>query len=224
MKIFNAATAFAALLLVPAAWAQTSAGSPARSADAPAASKIAVLNFQAAIASTGEGKQALAELQTQFTPRQTELENLSKQIDDLRARLRNGASTLSDDEKARLAREGDQMTRALQRKQQDLQDDANEAQREVYDRFGRKMVDILDRYAKDNGFGVVIDDSQSPTVLYAAPQVEITQDIIRLYDQTYPVKSSGATSGQPRSTTPRPSTPAPKPPAPKPPAPTPQKP
>ena len=220
MKIRSAATAFAALLLVPAAWAQSgTAGTPARSAEAtaPAPSKVAVLNFQAAIAGTGEGKQALAELQTQFAPRNSELENLNKQIEDLRTRLRNGASTLSDDEKARLARQGDQLTRTLQRKQQDVQDDANEAQREVVDRLGRKMVDILDRYARDNGFGVVIDDSQSPTVLYAAPQVEITQDIIRLYDQTYPVKASATTP-------PRPATPRPANPAPKPPAPTPQKP
>ena len=212
MKIRNAATAFAALLLVPAAWAQTGTTStPARSADAPAptAGKVAVLNFQAAIAGTGEGKQALAELQTQFAPRNTELENLNKQIEDLRTRLRNGASTLSDDEKARLARQGDQLTRTLQRKQQDVQDDANEAQRDVVDRLGRKMVDILDRYARDNDFAVVIDDSQSPTVLYAAPQVEITQDIIRLYDQTYPVKAS--VTNPARSTPPRPTTPAPKP-------------
>ncbi len=220
MKIRNAATAVAALLLVPAAWAQTgTTGTPAHSAEAPApaASKVAVLNFQAAIAGTGEGKQALAELQTQFAPRNAELENLNKQIEDLRTRLRNGTSTLSDDEKARLARQGDQLTRTLQRKQQDVQDDANEAQREVVDRLGRKMVDILDRYARDNAFGVVIDDSQSPTVLYAAPQVEITQDIIRLYDQTYPVKASATSPARPA--TPRPANPAPKPPAP-----TPQKP
>lgn len=215
MKIRYAATAFGALLLLPAAWAQTgSAGSTARPAAEPPL-KVAVVNSQIVISNTGDGKQAAAEIQTQFAPRQAELENLNKQIEDLRTRLRNGATTLSDEEKARLAREGDQMTRALQRKQQDLQDDLTEAQREAYDRIGRKMLDVLERYAKDNSFSVVIDNGQTSTVLYAAPQVDITQDIIRLYDQTYPVKGGAAGApSQPRPATPRPpAAQTPKPPA-----------
>jgi outer membrane protein len=183
MNIRYATTAAAALLLIPAAWAQTG------SAAAGAPSKVAILNVQGAIAGTGDGKAAAAELQSQFAPRQTELENLNKQIDDRRTRLRNGQTTLSDDEKARLTREGETAARTLQRKQQEYQDDANEAQREAFDRIARKMIDVIDRYAKENGYAVVIDSSsQSSTVLYAAPQIDITQDIIRLYDEANPVK------------------------------------
>lgn len=204
MKIRYATTALAilaGLLLGPAARAQGGAG--ARSAD-PAPSKVGVLNIQIAITSTAEGKQASAELQSQFAPRQAEVENLSKQIDELRNRLRAGASTLSDDEKARLAREGDQLTRSLQRKQQDFQDDSNEAQREVIDRIGRKLIDVLDRFAKENGYAVIIDTSaQNTPVLFAANQIDITQDIIRLYDQANPVKGA-AQPTQPRPAAPRP--------------------
>src|SRR5260221_11600273 len=42
--------------------------------------KIGVINVRQAIASTAEGKQAGAELQSQFAPRQSELEGLNKQI------------------------------------------------------------------------------------------------------------------------------------------------
>jgi len=185
MKIRFATTIVAAMMILPAAWAQTG------SAVAP--TKVGILNVQAAIAGTEEGKQAAAQLQAQFAGRQAELEQLSKDIDDIRTRLRNGASTLSDDEKARLAQQGDQKSRMLQRRQQDLQDDGQEAQREVFDRIGRKMVDILDRYAKDNGYGMVVDSSaQSTTVVFASPQVDITQEIVRLYDQAYPAKSASA--------------------------------
>lgn len=195
MRIRFATAIVAVMMVLPAAWAQTG------SAEAPA--KVGILNVQAAIAGTEEGKQAATQLQAQFAGRQAELEQLSKDIDDLRTRLRNGASTLSDDEKARLAQEGDQKSRMLQRRQQDLQDDGQEAQRDVFDRIGRKMVTILDRYAKDNGYALVVDSSaQSTTVVYAAPQVDITQEIVRLYDQAYPAKSAGATSSAtPRSST-----------------------
>ena len=102
--------------------------------------KIGVINVQVAITSTAEGKQAAAELQSRFAPRQTELDNIRKQIDERQTKLRTGQTTLSDEEQARLAREGDQMTRAYQRKQQESQDDFNDAQQELVNRIGRKIV------------------------------------------------------------------------------------
>jgi outer membrane protein len=199
MKIRFGIPAMAALLMVPAVWAQSNGA---------AAVKVGVISVQAAIQSTAEGKQAAAELQSQFAPRQTELDNLRKQIEDLQTRLRTASNTLSDEEKARLAREGDQLTRSYQRKQQESQDDYTEAEREVVDRIGRKMIDVLDKYSKDSGYSVILDTSaQNTPVIYAANTIDVTQDIIKLYDQSYPVKSAAAA----RPTTPRPTTPKPAP-------------
>ena len=203
MKIRIAIPALAALLMTSAAtWAQ----SGAKAAD-PASPKSGVINVQVAIQSTAEGKQASAELQSQFAPRSTELDNMSKQIQDIQTRLRTGQTTLSDEEKARLTREGENLTRNLNRKQQEFQDDANEAQREVVDRIGRKMIDVLDKYAKEQGYVIVFDtSSQTTPVIYAANQIDLTQEIIRLYDQTYPVK--GGSASKPASR-PAPAKPAP---------------
>jgi outer membrane protein len=197
MKMQAVVPVIAALLMTPAVWAQ---------AVAPAgAGKVGVINIQAAIASTAEGKQAAAELQSQFTPRMNELQNLQKQIEDVRNRLQAGQSTLSDEEKARLQREGDTLTRTYQRKQQELQDDTNDAQQEVVNRIGRKLVDILNKYSKDNAYAIVLDDSSQQTpVIYAANQIDVTQDIIRLYDQSYPVKNASTTTPTAPRTAPKP--------------------
>src|ERR1700733_1328026 len=196
MKMQAVVPVIAALLMTPAVWAQ---------AAAPAAGKVGVINIQAAIASTAEGKQAAAELQSQFTPRMNELQNLQKQIEDVRNRLQAGQSTLSDEEKARLQREGDALTRTYQRKQQELQDDTNDAQQDVVNRIGRKLVDILNKYSKDNGYAIVLDDSSQQTpVIYAANQIDVTQDIIRLFDQSYPVKNAGAAAPMAPRTAPKP--------------------
>jgi outer membrane protein len=210
MKIRAVVPVLAALLMTPAVWAQASG------AGAAASGKVGVINIQAAIASTAEGKQAAAELQSQFAPRTNELQNMQKQIEDLRNRLQTGQSTLSDEEKARLQREGDQLTRSFQRKQQEFQDDTNDAQQDVVNRIGRKLVDVLNKYSKENGYSIVLDDSSQQTpVIFAANQIDVTQDIIRLYDQSYPVKA-GAGAG---TTAPRPApraTPGTTPAAPKP--------
>lgn len=188
MKMRLAIPALAAFLMVPAVWAQTGG------AAAPGAAKVGVIDVQVAITSTAEGKQAAAELQSQFAPRQTDLTNMQKQMEDIQTRMRTGQTTLSDDEKARLDREGQQLQRSYQRKSQDAQDDFNEAQREIVDRIGRKMIDVLSKYSRDNGFTVILDRSgQSSPVIFAANSVDVTQEIIRLYDQTYPVKAGAAT-------------------------------
>ncbi len=202
MKIRAAVPVLAVLLMAPSLWAQAGAA-----ASAPA--KVGVINVQAAIAGTAEGKQAVAQLQSQFAPRTSELQNMQKQIEDVRARLQAGETTLSDEEKGRLTREGDQLTRSFQRKQQEFQDDSNDAQQDLINRIGRKMIEVLDKYARDNGYTVVLDTSSQQTpVIYASNQIDVTQEIIHLYDQSNPVKAGAASTA--------PSRPASKPAAPKP--------
>jgi outer membrane protein len=160
-----------------------------------AAGKIAIINVRQAIVTTAEGKQASAELQTQFSPRQNELEALNKQINDLRTRLNAGAATLSDQEKVRLTQEGQRLTQQLDRKNNELNEDVQAAQGEIVDRIGRKMMDVLDRYAHENQIIAVFDSSaQNTPILFASPNIDITQEIIKLYDQSYPVKGAGSTA------------------------------
>jgi outer membrane protein len=167
-------------------------------AGAAVTGKTGVINIRQAIASTSEGKQAGAELQSQFAARQNELEGLNKQINDLRQRLEAGRGKISDEESARLQRQGEVMARQLQRKQDEYQEDVNAAQGEVFDRIGRKMVDVLDRYARENGYVVILDSSaQNTPILFASTNIDVTQDIIRLYDGAYPVKAGNAAPAKP---------------------------
>jgi outer membrane protein len=188
MKLRLALAALAAFCLVPLAQAQAPAGG---APPATEAGRVGILNFRQAIVATAEGKQASAELQSQFASRQTELENIRKQIEDGQKRLRDGERTLSDEEKIRLQRQIDQLTRLGQRKQEDFQEDLNAAQDEVLQRIGGKMIEVVDRYARENGYTLVLDVSaQTSPVIFASPTVNITQEIIRLHDQAHPVKAA----------------------------------
>jgi outer membrane protein len=192
-------------------------------ASAGVAGKIGVINVRQAIVTTSEGKQASAELQSQFAARQSELENLNKQINDLKQRLSSGQATLSQEEQTRLTRQGELLARQLQRKQDEYQEDVNASQGDVIDKIGRKMIDVLDRYARENGYVAILDSSaQNTPILYASNQIDVTQDIIRLYDQAYPLKA-GSTTPKPaptkpaaQSTTPKPAPAPTQPPAAKP--------
>jgi outer membrane protein len=200
----SAALSAACLVGTAASWAQAA---PAAAA-APVKS-VGIINLRGAIGSTAEGKQASAELQSQFAPRSSEIDALTKQINDLQQKLQAGQGKLSQEEETRLTAEGQRLTQRLDRRRNDFQEDATAAQQEVLERIGRKMVDVLDRYARENGFSVVLDTSgQNSPILYASNQVDVTQDIIRLYDQQYPVKT-GAAPATAKPATPKPATPPP---------------
>jgi outer membrane protein len=171
-----------------------------------AATKVGVINIRGAIGNTAEGKQAQAELQSKYAPRQNEIENLNKQINDVRQRLAACEGKCSQDEVQRLTVQGQRLTQQLDRKNNELTEDSNSDLGDIMDRIGRKMVDVLDRYARENGYSVILDSSaQNTPVLYAVN--DVTQEIVRLYDQAYPVKSTtppATTPTKPPATTPKP--------------------
>jgi outer membrane protein len=196
----TAALAAASILTAAAAWAQTPA-----SPGSAASGKVGVIAIRQAIGGTAEGKLAQAELQSQLAPRQNEIEALNKQINDLQQRLQAGANKLSQEEDARLRQQGQRLAQRLERMNTEYQEDANAALGDITERIGRKMVDVLDRYARENGFVVVLDSSaQNTPILFASTQIDVTQDIIRLYDQAYPVKAGAATPAKPAAAKPAP--------------------
>ena len=185
-----AAFGLACLLATASMHAQ---GAPA--APGPAG-KIGVINIQQAISATAEGKQAAVELETKFASREQELDSLNKQVNDIRQRLSGGAS-LADDERQRLNAQGTRLAQRLERKNNEFQEDLNAAQVERVNEIGHKMVTVITRYATDGGFTAILDSSaQNSPVLFAAKNADVTQDVVRLYDQANPAKlaSSPATS------------------------------
>jgi len=204
-KMIRVAAAAALCLFGTAAvWAQ---GTTAAAGSA-SGSKIGVINVRQAIVTTAEGKQASAELQSQFAPRQNELEGLNKQINDLRNQLAANQTTWSDEQKLRAQNQGQRLAQQLDRKNNELQEDINAAQGEVVDRIGRKMVDVLDRYARENGFAIVFDSSaQNTPIIYASNNIDVTQEIIRLYDQAYPLKGGSSAPATKPAAAPKPAAP-----------------
>jgi len=190
---------------------------PSSAGTASSTGKVGVLNVRQAIVATSEGKQASAELQGQFTSRQTELENLNKQLADISQRLQANGDKLSPEEANRLQRQGESLQKQLTRKKEDYQEDVNASQQEVIDRIGRKMMDVLDRYARENAYVAIFDSSAQGAPIYVSNGIDVTADIVKLYDQAYPGKASATAkpaASKPAPTTPKPASTTPAPPKP----------
>src|SRR5262249_17275031 len=174
--------------------------------------KVAIIHVQNAILSTKEGQKAAADLTTKFQPKKTELDKKQADLAALQDQLRKGSATMSEDMKAKLMRDFDSGNKNLQRDTQDAQDELDQEQGKVMQELGNKMMGVIEKYATQNGIALVVDVSNPQTpVLWASQTIDITGDIVKLYDQANP--SAGAPAGTPAAapkTTP--TTSAPKPP------------
>jgi|SRR5437773_3826940 len=178
--------------------------------------KIGVINIQAAIAATGEGKKAFAELEKKYAPRRQDLQQLTQEVNAITEQLQKQSTTLSDDEQRRLNRELQEKQTRLKRAQEDAQADFQADNGEVVNRIGQKMVRLLDEYAQQNGYAVVIEGNpQVPIIYYVAPQIDLTEEIVKRYDAANPVTADAPATSSPGTTAPaaaaRPRTPASKP-------------
>ena len=149
--------------------------------------KIAVISLQPAIMGTKEGAAAGGALQAKYAPRQAEFEKRKADIDALQNQLSKGGAALDQDARAKLTREIDSKTKALQRDAKDTSDDSQQDMNQVYNQLGDKMLQIVEQYAYQNGYAVVLDvSSQQTPVLWAAGSSNITADIVKLYDLAHP--------------------------------------
>ncbi|HEV2423662.1 MAG TPA: OmpH family outer membrane protein [Terriglobia bacterium] len=166
--------------------------------------RFAVINIQQAIAQTTEGKQALDAITKKYEPKRQTLQRQQDEINALQDQIQKQGATLSDEERARLSRELDQKQRLFKRDQDDDQADWQADNQDAVQRIGQKMVKVINEYAQKNGYGLVLDDSQLP-VYYVAKGVDITDPIVKLYDQANPVTGAPAAStAKPAATTTKP--------------------
>lgn len=208
MKRSLFAVAALAATFAAGAMAQTnqppSAPAPASAPVVPTgASKIAVIAFQPAVASTNEGRVAFAKVQQKFLPKQTELKGLSDQIDTLKKQLQAGGTTLSQDARATQTRSIDDKEKSLQRQAQDAQSDFQQAISEVYQGIAQKFYTVMQDYAQSNGYGLVLDMSTQQTpVVWASPAADITGAVVEAYNQKSGVAApAGQSSAEPAHTT-----------------------
>lgn len=165
---------------------------PAAAQPAEPGAKIGIINVQRAMALTQEGRKALEELQAQFAPRQAELQKLQEDVRNLEDQLRTQERTLSNEARAQIMRDLEQKRKQGSRLQQDLQEDAEDAQGAVINQIGEKMQRIIDRYASENNLNLIFNVAPGGPIIFATPTVDITDAIVKLYDQTHPVQAAAA--------------------------------
>src|SRR5208337_4268823 len=117
------------------------------------------------------------------------------EINSLKDQLQKGSNTLSEAAKQNLYRDIDQKTKNLKRDAEDAEAEFNQDQQKVLQQLGQRVMAVIDKYSRDNGFTLILDVSSPQTpVLYASNTIDITKEIIEMYDKNSPGPVTGAST------------------------------
>src|SRR5208283_5038315 len=175
-----------AVFSVISAWAQNgsaeaaaptgAAGSPAAPASSTpimntgAGTKVGTINIERAVLGSNEGQRDFEALSKKLEPKQNELKGQNDELESLQKQLQTQGDKLNEDARAALVKQIETKKKSFDRSVQDAQEDAQNQQKEIFQRILQKMAPSIVKYAQDRGLGMIVDISnpwpQSP-VLWA---------------------------------------------------------
>lgn len=221
-----------AVVSVISAWAQTGGAAPTGAASSPATpatsttmttgtgTKVGTINIERAVLGSNEGQRDFEVLSKKLEPKQNELKSQNDELESLQKQLQTQGDKLNEDARANLVKQIETKKKSFDRAVQDAQEDAQNQQKEIFQRILQKMAPVIVKHAQDSGFGMIVDTSnpwpQSP-VLWYGDGGDITKAVVDLYNTQSGVPAPAAAGAAAKPAAPKLA--APKPAAPKPAAP-----
>jgi len=223
---FTASTLLRSLLAIAvismiSASAQTStaadgpAATPASAATAPlvtgSGTKIGTINIEQAVLGSNEGQRDFQALQKKLEPKQNELKSQNDELESLQKQLQTQGDKLNEEARATLVQQIETKKKSFDRAVQDAQEDAQNQQKEIFQRILQKMAPVIIKHAQTGGYAMIVDTSnpwpQSP-ILWYGEGGDITKAVVDLYNTQSGVPApTAAGPAAPKATTPKPAVP-----------------
>jgi len=220
-----------AVVSMISAFAQTSAAAPSSAAPTPATgspaasstiatgpgSKIGTINIEQAVVGTNEGQRDFESLKKKLEPKQNELKGQNDELENLQKQLQTQGDKLNEDARATLVKQIETKKKSFDRSVQDAQEDAQNQQKEIFQRILQKMAPVIVKHAQEAGYAMIVDTSnpwpQSPVLWYDGAKSDITKEVVDLYNTQSGVAAPAAPGAAAKPAAPKPT--AQKPTAPK---------
>jgi len=147
------------------------------------ASKIAIINSQKAFEISVEGKKVLGQMQDRENKIKSDIQKLDDSIRLLENKLSTGRLTMTNEALLGIQADVDKKTTERKRYEEDAARDAQQFSGNLVQKLRAEMVTIIDNLAKERGLELVLDVQQSGVVTFS-PTIDITDEVIRRYDQS----------------------------------------
>ncbi len=136
--------------------------------------KIAFVNSSTLLEQAPQADIAKKKLEKEFAPREKEIRDAQQAAQTLESKLNRDGVTMSDSDRNKQEQELNRQLRDLQRLQSNFRDDLNLRKNEELGKLQRVVLSAIKDVAKTKGYDLVLAEG----VVYAAPQVDITNDVL----------------------------------------------
>ena len=150
------------------------------------AGKIGFVRAERAVASTKEGKAVLSQLDEWTNQQQAHLQQMRDQLTKLEEEIQQKRTVASEDALKNLQDQDIALRRRLEDEARKLNRQLDEKQNEILRPVAEKLNAVVTDYAKANGFDAVFI-WKDRTLIYLADSADLTDIVIRLYDERFPV-------------------------------------
>jgi len=152
-----------------------------------AAGNIAFLNTERAIKTVKEGQRQHQALDAWANQRADEVDAIQNRVTELTQRLNTQRTVASIDVIRQLEKDLLQAQRDLEDAGRILQRDFEAKKMELLTQVATRIRDVASDYAEANGFDAIFRFESQPLV-YIADSAVITDAVIRLYDERFPIE------------------------------------
>ncbi len=147
--------------------------------EAAAQMRIGVVDLQHAVMQTEDGIRAQATLKKLFDKRQQDLDAKQNELQRAREDIERQSRVLSREALQKRMEDWQRQMVELQTVFVDYNKELQKKQNELTAPVIKKMMAVVSRLAKKQGFELIIDKQAAP---YARPDLDLTEQIIQLYN------------------------------------------
>jgi outer membrane protein len=148
---------------------------------------VGTVDIQKVLLSIEEGKSLRNKLEDNFKQKQDMLKKEEDKFKDLQQKLEKQKAVLNESSRATKEKELRELYVSIQEKSMSFQKDLQEMEANFKRPVIEKIKIVVDEVSKKSGVDMTFDVGASPLV-YVESEKDLTEDVIGLYNQKYPLK------------------------------------
>jgi outer membrane protein len=147
-----------------------------------AATRIAYVDVQKVLVRSVAGLAAREQLERESSGMQKDAENRRTEIEKLREELDKKGLVLSVEAKREKEDTLQRKVRDYNRLREDLTKELQRKEQQMVNKIGLEVVGVIEKLGKERGFLLILE-RRNAGVMYGDPEADITDEVIKLYDQ-----------------------------------------
>ncbi len=177
MRLINVAVVLGAGVVV-GMWT----GAPASSAQSGAGTRVAIIDVQRVLARSAAGVAAREQLEKEKAAMQKQVDGQRVEVEKMRDELEKKGQLLSPEARREKQEALERKVRDVRRLVDDLQASLQKKEEALLAKVLQDLGGLVQKVGKDKGFTMILERQRSG-VLYAAPESDVTDDVLKAYDE-----------------------------------------